>query len=844
MRMLKNIMETETIKQRKSAEDMRQKAIERLNSDFAPQPDEPTGNDCFVESQVVASPSGNPSPCPASTLPDEVFFSSQNSQLGKARKWVWVGLSVGVLSTVAGSKGSVGSIGFTVIFCALVGVLIDWFLRRQLVTNEAAVTLTQDGIESRLFSGKSKKHRWAAVVGVSLEGAQNARMLQLQLDSAQGFSDKRNFWTGRNEARPALPLASFESSEQERLYESLRRRLQISTVSESAGSDINPLTEEREFQERLKSLAPIPWVTYGLIAINAAIWLATVMNGAGFIRASPDKLLLWGGNATSEFQRGEWWRLVTATFLHSGIIHVAMNMIGLASAGGTVERIYGHRQFILLYLGSGLLGSALSLHFSAQHAVSVGASGAVFGVTGALLVALLQHREKLPKTFTKQTTSGLAFFIMYSLVQGLSRPNIDNAAHIGGLLGGCLLAYVLPERFDMAHFKTSFARRGVSALVILSAATVSIAAMAPQAKIDQARIFSSNESLVQTMKRFDEAMKTLQQEQAELKAGKISERDVDERSRVLHAPVFRKIADDLSRIELRPDDQRVQLTKGIQRMAELLYESLAMDSVFNEESKTFEPIDPVRAKQIDKEVGLLAEQTTNFLNALKNKSNPKKPSPGVGDATNVGTNTQPPANGWSLELAAFQGGMSVQEVIDIAKANGHVLKCYGNLKGNERVRNDDTQSCWVTLQKAWGVPASMMAVSFGGQGLQTQLFRFPEASWPQVREQLDRMGQHLPQTFGADHETGGPVIGWRTNSGLVLSSAPPKGKEVTVLWTAKLAVAADHCSNHGATPKREHQSYSVPVNELWPEIECELPKKQVLQDCSERLSPKCSGFVR
>lgn len=837
-------METETTKQRKSAEDMRQEAIERLNSDFTPQPDESAGNDRIVESSDVASPSGNPTPDPAISLPDEMFFSSQNSQLGKARKWVWGGLSVGLISAVAGSKGSVGGIGFTVIFCALFGVLIDWILRRQMVINEAAVTLTQDGIQSRLFSGKSKKHAWSAVVGVSLEGAQNARMLQLHLDSAQGFSDKRNFWTGRNEARPALPLASFASSEQERLYESLLRRLQVSTQSERVGSDINPLTEEREFQERLKSLAPIPWVTYGLIAINAGIWLATVMKGAGIISASPDKLLLWGGNATSEFQRGEWWRLVTATFLHSGIMHVAMNMIGLGSAGITVERIYGHRQFILLYLGSGLLGSALSLHFSAQQAVSVGASGAVFGVTGALLVALLQHREKLPKTFTKQTTSGLAFFILYSLVQGLSRPNIDNAAHIGGLLGGCLLAYVLPERFDMAHFKASVARRVVSALVILSAATLSIAAMAPQAKIDQARIIASNESLVQTIKRFEEAMKALQQEQADLKAGKISERDVDQRSRVLHAPVFRKIADDLSRIELRPDDQRVPLTKAIQRTAELLYEALAMDSVFNEETKKFEPSDPERAKQIDKEVGLLAEQITSFLDTLKNKSIRKKPSPGVGDAATVGTNTQSSDKGWPLELAAFQGGMSVQEVTDLAKANGQVLKCYGNLKGNERVRNDDTHSCWVTLQKAWGVPASMVAFSFGGQGLQTQVFRFPEASWPQVREQLDRMGQHLPQTFGADHETGGPVIGWRTNSGLVLSSAPPKGKELTVLWTAKLAVAADHCSNHGATPKREHQSYTVPVSELWPEIECELPKKEVPQDCSERLSPKCSGFVR
>ena len=133
----------------------------------------------------------------------------------------------------------------------------------------------------------------------------------------------------------------------------------------------------------------------------------------------------------------------------------------------------------------------------------------------------------------------------------------------------------------------------------------------------------------------------------------------------------------------------------------------------------------------------------------------------------------------------------------------------------------------------------MGAFTFGDDGLQTQVFRFPEASWPQVQQQLDQMGQHLPQTFGVDDETRGPVYGWRMNSGLVLSAAPPKGKELTVLWTAKKVVAIDHCLSQGVAAKPSHQSYSVPVKELWPEIECEIPNNQPVQDCRAKFGQRC-----
>ena len=754
-----------------------------------------------------------------------LFYSSSQSQTGKAQKWLWVSALIGLVASLAIQKNSPGFPTFTIVTFMILFGGIWLFLRSLLKPGQVLVTVNQDFIDSPLFRSPIKRFPWSEVAGVSFNTQSNARILEFKLLDKDGRPDKRNFWNGVNYARPSIQLAVFDERTQEKMLDAIKLCMekQKPADGQAIGELVNEIAIEREFQERLRAMAPVPWVTYSLIAMNGLIWLLTLSMGAGFVIAGADKLLVWGGNAASEVQRGEWWRLVSATFLHSGFMHVTMNMVGLAAAGVTVERIYGHRLFTLIYFGSGLSGSALSLHFGAQNAVSVGASGAVFGVTGALLVAVFQHRDKLPKTFSKQTISGLSIFILYALIQGFAKQGIDNAAHVGGLLGGCLCAFILPERFDMARFKSSYAKSAVMAFVIVGTAAVGLAAMAPRATIDQARIFASNEILIQSVKRFDEGMKAVQQDQSDLKSGKLSEREADDRSRVVHAPVFRQIADGLSKVVLRPGDPRVQVTKDIQRMSELLYETLAMESVFNGETGKFEPIDPKRAAIIDEELIKIAERTTKSLNSNKGNGTPEN-APRVA-VSSPSSESRPNANdGWSLDLETFQGGMTVQEVSNRAKEKGYTLKCYGDLGKKERVRKDDKSACWVAIATAWGIPASMTAFTFGDNGLQTQLIRFPETSWPKVNQRLDQMGQRLPQSFGTDDETGGPVFGWRMNSGLVFSAAPAKGKELTVFWNAKTVVAVDYCPEQNRAPNGIRHSYSVPIKELWPEITCDVAR--------------------
>jgi hypothetical protein len=175
---------------------------------------------------------------------------------------------------------------------------------------------------------------------------------------------------------------------------------------------------------------------------------------------------------------------------------------------------------------------------------------------------------------------------------------------------------------------------------------------------------------------------------------------------------------------------------------------------------------------------------------------------------------------WSLDFDAFHGGMSVQEVGALARTTGHALRCHGDLRSEERITKDDTNACSLVVGEAWGIPALWTQFNFGEDGLRYQFIRFPEASWPQIEEKLGRTGKRLPQTFGTDPETRGPIYGWRFDSGLVNSARAPRGKEVTVAWTPKRYIVLEYCARQGAAARRDPQRHASEIKELWPEIDC------------------------
>ncbi len=223
--------------------------------------------------------------------------------------------------------------------------------------------------------------------------------------------------------------------------------------------------ENDEFAQRLARATPRVWVTPTLIVVNVLVWLANLASGVDAITADPRALLLWGGNflpATLD----QPWRLLTATVLHGGLMHLALNMWALWDAGPIAERFYGNVQFALIYLVAGLLGSLASLFFAARVSVSIGASGAVFGVVGALLAAVVtKHRHMPPELARTMRTSTLAF-VGYSLFMGFAVAHIDNAAHIGGLIAGFGMASVMSEKFDWDEYQRRGLQRAAFAVVI------------------------------------------------------------------------------------------------------------------------------------------------------------------------------------------------------------------------------------------------------------------------------------------------------------------------------------------------------------------------------------------
>lgn len=185
----------------------------------------------------------------------------------------------------------------------------------------------------------------------------------------------------------------------------------------------------------------IPWVTIVLAMANVAVFAWELAAGARAMEPTPDWMAAHGGNFGPLTLGGEEWRLFTSMFLHYGVIHIGMNMIGLIDGGRHVERMYGRAGFIALYLVSGLAASlATSLR---ANVVSAGASGAIFGVFGAFGAFLFLHRDRLDRAEVSKQSRGLLIFLAYNVWFGITAKGIDLVAHLGGLAAGFIVGIAL-----------------------------------------------------------------------------------------------------------------------------------------------------------------------------------------------------------------------------------------------------------------------------------------------------------------------------------------------------------------------------------------------------------------
>jgi rhomboid protease GluP len=177
-----------------------------------------------------------------------------------------------------------------------------------------------------------------------------------------------------------------------------------------------------------------------------------------------DVLLEAGAMIPLLIAQGEWWRLITAVFLHIGILHLAFNSLALMVFGGLIESSLGSMRMLALYLTTGFAASVASFTFGNPVVAAAGASGAIFGMLGAWLVYNLRRRSL---SLARSNVQSALFLIGINLVFGFTVPGIDNIAHIGGLVSGVLAGFAI-EGFGSGSTRKLSRVGGIAAILIVS----------------------------------------------------------------------------------------------------------------------------------------------------------------------------------------------------------------------------------------------------------------------------------------------------------------------------------------------------------------------------------------
>ncbi|PIF45257.1 membrane associated rhomboid family serine protease [Chryseobacterium sp. 52] len=187
------------------------------------------------------------------------------------------------------------------------------------------------------------------------------------------------------------------------------------------------------------------FITPIIINLNLLVFIVMVIAGFGFLSFKGNDLLNWGANYRPITTDGQWWRLLTNTFMHGGLMHILANMYGLLFVGVFLEPLLGKTKYLLVYLITGILASVTSILWY-PASISIGASGAVFGLYGFFLAALLL--KVFPPDFGKAFLLSTLVFVGFNLLMGFT-GGIDNAAHIGGLLSGFIIGMIMSKKLKL-----------------------------------------------------------------------------------------------------------------------------------------------------------------------------------------------------------------------------------------------------------------------------------------------------------------------------------------------------------------------------------------------------------
>jgi rhomboid protease GluP len=220
----------------------------------------------------------------------------------------------------------------------------------------------------------------------------------------------------------------------------------IAPSAGSARSSTPALGAISQFRKELDYATPNTYATFALIALNALVFGMMCLSGVSAKDPTIDGLMRWGADFGPSTLGGQWWRMFTSLFVHIGFLHLLYNMLALVPAGRSLERLVGSRNFLLIYLVAGLGGSLWALYWS-PLILSAGASGAVFGIYGALGGLVLMRGQAMAPELSAALKKSVIAFVAYNAMYSL-QPGVSLAAHVGGLVvgfvGGLVVASAEP----------------------------------------------------------------------------------------------------------------------------------------------------------------------------------------------------------------------------------------------------------------------------------------------------------------------------------------------------------------------------------------------------------------
>ncbi|MFD1672777.1 rhomboid family intramembrane serine protease [Agrilactobacillus yilanensis] len=196
-------------------------------------------------------------------------------------------------------------------------------------------------------------------------------------------------------------------------------------------------------QNRLRRIDNTAFMTWTMLGLAVVMFILEVFSGGS---QNISVLVRYGAKVNYLVAQGDWWRLITPIFLHVGFLHIAVNGVMIYYVGTQIEHIFGHTRFLVIFILSGIFGNLASFAFGSDNSVSAGASTALFGLFGAFIMLGLSFKHN---PFIQTVAKQFGVLVLVNLVFDLFANNIDIWGHIGGFIGGVLIAFCLgvPKRF-------------------------------------------------------------------------------------------------------------------------------------------------------------------------------------------------------------------------------------------------------------------------------------------------------------------------------------------------------------------------------------------------------------